>query len=538
MLHPQACEQPGKLTFGVIPMNKRALFLLILLSFLASLSAAQSKKAQYDLVILNGRVIDPETNLDAVRNIGVRHGEIAKITKKDIKGRQAINAEGMVIAPGFIDLHAHGQSIPAGRMQALDGVTTALELEAGVLPISDFYDAAAKEGRPINYGASVGWAHARIAEFSNEEPRSDVFWFEEHMKDPEWQYELASEEKLADIMTRVQKGIEEGGLGVGVLVGYAPSSGRKEFYTLHELAAKNGVPTFTHARFLSNIEPNSSFEGFEEMVAVAAATGAQMHICHLNSISLRDIFDIKPMLEKAQANGVKITVEAYPYGAGSTSIGAALFRGENWQARMGAIKKSDFTLDGMPLSDAEFDRLQREAPGTEIVVHFIHPDENSEDAEVLAQSVLYPGGAIASDGGFWAINGEPIASDIWPVPANAQSHPRSAGTFSKFLRVYYREQNALSLSDAIAKMSLIPAQILEEAVPQMRRKGRLQEGADADIVIFDPETVSDRATFEKPAQTSVGIRYVIVGGTPLVSGGVLDTTILPGKPVRGTTASK
>jgi len=352
------------------------------------------------------------------------------------------------------------------------------------------------------------------------------------MKDREWQYELADKPQMDDILARVQEGLDEGGLGIGVLLGYAPGSGKKEYYALNALAAKNGVPTFTHARFLSNIEPNSSFEGYEEMVAVAAATGAQMHICHLNSISLRDIANIKAMIQKAQENGVKITVEAYPYGAGSTSIGAALFRGDNWQARMGDIKKSDFTLDGVPLTDAEFDRLQREAPGTGIVVHFIHPEDNPEDAKVLKESNLFQGGAVASDGGDWTVKGQSVASNVWPLPADAQSHPRSAGTFSKFLRVYYRENQEISLSDAIAKMSLIPAQILEKSVPQMHRKGRIREGADADIVVFDPNTVSDRATFERPSQSSVGFQYVIVGGAPLVSEGVLDKSLLPGRPVR------
>ena len=505
------------------------------LAAMAGLTPVTSAKdANFDLVILNGRVIDPETGLDAPRNVGVRDGKIAAVTKKKINGARYINADGLVVAPGFIDLHAHGQSIPAGRVQALDGVTTALELEAGVLPISDFYDAAAKEGRAINYGASVGWAHARISAFVGEEPRSDIYWFEQHMSDPEWQYELANSEQLDAIMAQVQKGLDEGGLGIGVLLGYAPSSGRKEYYALHELAARKGVPTFTHARFLSNAEPDSSFEGYEEMIAVSASTGAHMHICHLNSISLRDIEIIRPMIENAQANGVNITVEAYPYGAGATSIGAAMFRGDNWQARMGDIKKSDFTVDGTPLSDDEFDRLQAEAPGTSIVVHFIHPEERPEDAKLLSQSVLFPGGAIASDGGDWALNGEMVAADAWPLPAEAESHPRSAGTFSKFLRVYVRETQSIGLSDAIAKMSLIPAQILEDSVPQMRGKGRLQEGADADIIVFDPATVSDRATFAEPAQTSQGFAYVIVGGTPLVSDGILDTTVLPGKPIRGT----
>ncbi|WP_084399207.1 amidohydrolase family protein [Henriciella aquimarina] len=504
----------------------------LILGLVLSFTPAVAQEGSYDLVILNGRAIDPETGLDAVRNIGVEDGRIVAVTEDALEGAQVIDAEGLVVAPGFIDLHAHGMSIPAGRMQAFDGVTTALELEAGVLPVAGFYEKAAEEGRAINYGASVSWAYARIAEFTDTAPSTDMEWFADFMGEPSWQYDLASQTQRAAIMNMVQQGLDEGALGIGVLLGYAPESGRREYYELHQLAAENDVPTFTHARFLSNVEPDSSFEGFEEMVAVSAATGAHMHVCHLNSIAQRDIPTIRQMIEGAQARGVPITVEAYPYGAGATSIGAAMFQGEDWQARMGGIEKSDFTRDGDPLSDEEFDRLQAEAPGTDIVVHFIHPDTNEADAEILAQSVLYPGGAIASDGGDWALDGERITGNVWPLPEDAESHPRSAGTFSKFLRVYVREKEALSLVDALAKTSLIPAQILGESVPQMKRKGRLQEGADADIVVFDPETVSDRATFARPAQTSEGFSFVIVGGTPLISKGVLDTGVMPGRPVR------
>ncbi len=513
------------------------IFALMIASLLAYAPTANAEKNSFDLVILNGRVVDPETGLDAIRNVGVRGDKIAAITKKTIVGKRTVNAEGLIVAPGFIDMHAHGQTIPSGRVQALDGVTSALELESGKYPISSYYDGAAAEGRPIHYGASVNWSRARISELLNHDPASHNDEFAQSPDQLDWRYSVATGEQTAAILARVQNGLDEGGIGIGVLLGYAPGSGRGEYYALHDLAANNDVPTFTHARYLSNIEPDSSFEGFQEMVAVSAATGAHMHVSHLNSISLRNITSIRAMIENAQANGVKITVEAYPYGAGSTAIGTALFEGENWQARMGDIKKSDFTLDGTPLTDAEFDRLQKEAPRTDIVVHFLHPETNPDDRNTLSQSILFPGGAIASDGGNWRVDREEVASDVWPIPANAESHPRSAGTFSKFLRVYVRENQDISLSDALAKLSLIPAQILEQAVPQMRHKGRLQKGADADIVVFDIDTVSDRATYEEPAQMSVGFEYVIVAGVSLIEDGVLDTTVLPGRPIRRAPAN-
>ena len=512
--------------------------LSLCLALAAASPAALAQTAElYDIVILDGRVIDPETGLDAIRNVALRGDEIALVTEDPIEGELTIDASGLVVAPGFIDLHAHGQTLLAGRVQAMDGVTTALELEAGVYPVAEYYADAAAEGRTINYGASVDWMRARLVHLLGYEPLSFREEIEHnHNNDgPDWRYMPASPEQTHDILARVQEGLDEGAIGVGVLLGYVPGSGRQEYYALHEVAASYDVPTFTHARYLSNIEPDSSLEGFQEMIAVSAATGADMHISHLNSISLRDINVIRPMIEDAQANGVNITVEAYPYGAGSTAIGTALFEGPDWQARFGGIEKSDFTLAGAPLSDDEFDRLQAEEPETTIVVHFLDVENDPSDRNILSQSILFPGGAIASDGGTWRLNGEELLGDTWPLPVEADSHPRSAGTFSRFLRQYVREGEAISLSEALAKTSLIPAQILEDAVPQMRRKGRLQAGADADIVIFDLETVSDQATYETPAQTSTGYSYVIVGGTPVVREGQLDTEVRPGQPVRRPT---
>lgn len=491
----------------------------------------------YDIALNNGRVIDPETGLDAVRHVGIRGDEIVTISETPLSGTRTLDVSGRIVAPGFVDLHAHGQNILSGRVQALDGVTTALELESGVLPVADFYERAEAEGRPINFGAASSWAHARIAAVMDVDPDADTYWFFRYIGDPRWQTELADDERLSAILRHISTGIDEGGLGIGILLGYAPGIGRSEYHAVNALAAARDVPTFTHARFLSAIEPQSSFEGFQEMVAVAAATGAHMHISHLNSISLSDIDRIAEMVEGAQARGINITVEAYPYGAGATGIGAAMFRGPDWRERMGGIEYSDFTVQGEPLDEERFHDLQENAPGTGIVVHFLNPDERPEHQAYLDRSILFPGGAIASDGGPWALDGDRLMGDVWPLPEEAHSHPRSAGTYGRFLRIYARERGVIDWPEAVAKASYYPARIMSDSVPQMRRKGRLQPGMDADIVVFDPETVSDRATFERPAQTTIGFDYVIVNGVVLVDAGELDPTILPGRAIRGTVAS-
>lgn len=325
-------------------------------------AAGGAEQRTFDLVVANGRVIDPETGLDGVRWVGVRNGRIGAISRTPLRGRTVLDATGLVVAPGFIDLHAHGQDLPAARMQAFDGVTTALELESGTLPIAAAYDHAAREARPINYGFSASWLYARVAEKEAMEPTGAVTFFQEAQRRKGWQHTLASPEETSRILSRVEQGLREGAIGIGVLAGYAPGYGRKEAFAVAELAARAGVPVFTHVRYNSVIEPQSSFEAIEEIVALAAATGARMHIHHLNSTSTRDIPRIAGLLRGAQGRGLPITTEAYPYGAGSTVVGAELFRG-NWRQRWGGATAGDIELGGVPFTDATLAEAQARTPG-------------------------------------------------------------------------------------------------------------------------------------------------------------------------------
>ncbi len=492
----------------------------------------------YDLVIRGGRVMDPETGFDAVADVGVKDGRIAAISEAPLEGAQTLDAAGQIVAPGFIDIHAHGQFPVAAWLQAFDGVTTALELESGVLPIGKFYDDVAREGRPINFGASSSWSFARIHAFLGDPPDASIGYFQRAFRETSWQKNLATPEQLEMILDEVESGLREGALGIGVNAGYAPGYGRKEYLALAQLAARHDVPTFTHVRYMSVVEPLSNFEAMEEVIALAAITGAHMHVCHINSTSSRDIAAAVDAVRAAQERGLPVTTEAYPYGAASTVIGAPFFKGPDWQARMGGAYDEELfmELNGKRLALAEVEAVQQSDPGAWIVFHFLDTEGEkikAEDQALLDRSVLFPGAPIASDAMPWArADGSAVIEDVWPMPEDAFAHPRSTGTFSRFLSRYVRERREVSVMEGLAKCSLYGARVLERAVPQMRSKGRLQVGADADIVVLDIDAVKDNATFTEPARPSSGHRHVIVNGTPIIEDGARMGDRKPGRGIR------
>ncbi|MFA0438978.1 D-glutamate deacylase [Vibrio sp. 10N.286.49.C2] len=494
-----------------------------------------NENGPFDLVIENGRVLDPETHLDAIRHIGIKGNRIAAISTEPLQGTSIIDAQGLVVAPGFIDMHAHGQQLPAARAQAYDGVTTALEMESGLLPIGKFYDNVAQEGRPINYGASVAWTYARVTAKEQDMPPFDgtIAWFQKAFSKSNWQNSLATSQELDQILTLVEQGLKEGGLGIGVNAGYAPGYGHKEYYELAKLAKRYDVPTFTHVRYLNNSEPKSSFEAYQELISLAATTGAHMHICHLNSTSVGDIEDCADLIQSSIDRGIHVTTEAYPYGAGSSVVGAEVFRGDDWLERWGVPSASYMEMNGKTLTQDKITDLQNSAPGSIVVMHFLKPDENPDDRNKMDRSVLFPGAAIASDAMPWADDqGKVIEGHVWPLPDNAFAHPRSTGCFARFVSKYVNDYQAISLIEAMEKTSLNACRILENSIPQMKNKGRVQVGKDADLVIFDSTALRDTATYTKPTSLSTGMEYVLVNGKPIIEKGEMRLDVMAGRPIR------
>jgi predicted amidohydrolase len=487
------------------------------------------------LVISGGRVVDPASGMDAVGDVAVLDGRIAAVGTGLPGAECVIDATGLVVAPGFIDLHAHGQSIPADRMQAFDGVTTSLDLEAGVMPVASWYRRQAEQGRVLNYGASTNWAFARIGAMTGSNEESSLEAFGRAMRDRRWVENVASETEVAGILDRLAQGLNEGGIGIGILNAYAPGAGVQELTAVCQLAKAHEVPTFTHIAYMSRIDPESAAEAYIRLIGYAGATGAHMHICHFNSSSKTDIERCVKLVEKAQEQGLPITVEAYPYGTGSTVLAAAFFNDPEFEARNGTGYDSvQRVTDGRRFRDREeLLAAQAEEPATLVLWHILDIENNAHHRDLLDLSVLYPGGAIASDAMPWSLpDGSVYTGDAWPLPADATSHPRSAGCFTRFIREWVRERQAVSLLEGVRKCALIPAEILAPSTPAMRAKGRLAVGADADVVVFDYATLTDRAEFSAMNRPSEGVRHLLVSGQSLITDGVLDVAARPGRPVR------
>ncbi len=488
----------------------------------------------HDLLIRGARVMDPQTGHDAVADIAVAQGRIAAIGTDLGEAARTIEAAGLVAAPGFIDLHAHGQSLPADRMQAFDGVTTTLELELGVLPVARWYDEQAHAGRTLNYGASTGWVFARVAAMTSQQVEPSVQGMGRAMRDPRWVEAVASPGELADILARVKDGLDQGGIGIGFPNAYAPGTGVKEMSELCSLAADAGAPTFTHVAYMSNVDPRSSVEAYTRLIGYAGSTGAHMHICHFNSTSLQDVERAAQLVRTAQRQGLKVTVEAYPYGTGSTVLGATFFTDPAFTERTGnGYDSVELMRTGQRFGGRdELLAAQAEAPSELVLWHFLDVVADQRHRDLLDVSVLFPGGAIASDAVPWMLDGAVYEGAAWPLPEGAVSHPRSAGTFTRFLRAWVRERGAVPLLEGLAKCTLVPAQILEASTPGLRQKGRLQVGCDADIAVFDWEALTDRAEFKAMNRAAAGMRHVLVHGTPVIADGALVPDARPGRPVR------
>jgi N-acyl-D-aspartate/D-glutamate deacylase len=486
--------------------------------------------AGYDVVLRGGRVIDPESGLDAVRDVAIADGRVAAVGTGLPPGGQEADVTGQVVTAGFIDLHSHAHDLGSARLRVTDGVTTALELEAGATPVGAAYAAAAAVGRPLNYGFAASWAMARMDVLAGLTLDGSIGPMFANLANPRWRG-AASAAEIARILAMLEADVADGALGIGMLVGYAPGATPDEYLRVAALAAASGVPTFTHSRDLVEFTPGGPIDGAEEIVRAAGETGAHMHYCHVNSTTMRHADRVLGLIERAQRAGAQVSTEAYPYGAGMTGIGAAFLAPERLPERGLTPRSLIYAPTGEEVADAaRLTELRATDPGGLAIIRQLDEDDPGDQA-VLRRYLTFPGSVIASDAMplTW-IDAAPEPAS-WPLPPHAFTHPRTAGTFARSIRTL-SGNGGLSLPEVLAKCSLHPAVLLQDRVPAMRRKGRVSAGSDADIVVFDPAAITDQATYVETTRPSAGISQVLVNGTFVVRDSHLDPAARPGRPVR------
>ena len=456
--------------------------------------------------------MDPETGLDAIRHVGISGNRILEISRTPLQGKTVLDVTGLVVAPGFIDLHVHGMTPTAHEYQVHDGVTTALELEGGVPFLREWIEN--KRGKTIvNYGASVPHGILRslsMDSYKHYFAQAEKIIQSEGLESTQLDklminlgranYQSLTPEEIAVMPTHFERELAAGALGIGVPVGYYPGAKHGEIFQVYAFAASNQVPVFSHTR-------GFGMPGIQEAISNAITTGAPLHIVHANSLSLGEIQVTLDMVAAAQTRGLDVTTELYPYTAASTSLESAIFD-EGWQEKLG-ISYGDIQWEATgERLNAETFKTYRQKGGV-VIIHMMKP-------EWIKQGLQDPRIMIGSDG----------------MPYAPKAHPRTAGTFSRVLGRYVREEKVLSLMDALKKMTIMPARRLEGIAPTMHLKGRLQVGCDADITIFNPRTVIDQADFTG-LRFSAGIEHVLVNGVLVIINGNTVPDTYPGQPVLG-----
>lgn len=465
-----------------------ASILLIAIAAASACASPSQPAVSYDLVVANGRVIDPESELDAVRHLGIRGGRIEAVSESPLAGARVIDAAQHVVAPGFIDLHEHGQQEESYAMMVRDGVTSAFELEVGTADIDAWY-AARAAGQLVNHGVSVGHIPARMKVLGD--PGTGL------LPAGIGGSGRADERQLAAIEAILRDGLAQGAVAVGFGSAYTPGAPISEIERMFRVAAAGRAPAHIHMR--------GGVDGLKETIAAAKTAGAGLHIVHVNSSGGDDLDAFLSAIRAARDAGQDVTTEAYPYGAGMTEIQSALF--DDWKTWTDdRFPLHQLVSTGERLTRATFETAR--AAGGTVIIH------GRSDAQTRA-AIASPLSMVASDG----------------FIEKGRGHPRTSGSYAKVLGKYVREEQALSLMDALRKMTLEPARRLEKRTPTMAAKGRIRQGADADLTIFNPATVIDRATYEDASIPSAGIPFVIVGGQVVVDKGAI-TSARPGRGIR------
>ena len=512
---------------------------------LALFGTVTAHAQEYDVVLKGGRVMDPETSLDAVMNVGIKGGKIAAVTEEEISGKEIIDVKGLVVSPGFIDTHQHSLDIADGRLAAQDGTTTHMELEFGRSPVAEAYSVIENRGHPINYGFAASWPMVRAKVMTGFQGEATWDGMVKALGPANWGASVSNPEQEKQILDLIQKELDDGALAIGYPPAYGSGAGMKESIKLWKKAATNNVPVSVHVRYQSMLDPKSSVEAMNEMLGLATASGAHAILCHIQLVGLSDPYMMLDVIEAGRKAGLRLTTEIYPFGGTAPPISADYLKWANSDERIG-FEWNKIRTEAKPhytfKDKADFQKYQKENPSAFVQMEYIN-ERTKRGLAAMRAAVTFPETIPAADGTAISWPGKPEGADklglgsgvdVWPLPKDAGGQPRTASTHAIILGKWVREQGALTLMQAISNSSYVPAKALEQHIPQFTTKGRLQVGMDADITVFNAKKVKANATWDDVAALNDGFYYTLVNGEFILKDGKIVTDALPGQPLRRT----
>lgn len=509
---------------------------LLLLSLTAFLViSCQNEPTNYDVVILNGRVMDPETNFDGIRNVGIVADKIVTITEKDITGKETIDATGHVVTAGFIDTQNHGHGLKWNAKIGLrDGVTTPLDLEAGNLNVAAFYEE--REGNwPVNYGAAV--SHEAIRMKVLDKMKIDKPVDASHLlaqlrgasyKEngiPDWAETQSTLDQINEIMAIADEEFRQGALTAGSTMGYmAKGASTLEVFNYQKVAANYGRASSFHVRLLGNSSPpyEGNLGSFEQLVN-GMALDAPVLFSHN---AYQGWWEVEEHAQLFRKQGKNVWSEYYPYICGSSTIGSEFLKPEGIKLLGTDYSHMQDPRTGETYTEETYKAQVAKDPGYTIILCFPVKEE------WLKLFLEVPHMTVAGD----AMPGTDINGDWlkWEDSYDKYvGHPRTAGSHAKTFRL--ARENNVPLMQTISQNSYWAALHLGEAgLESMKVRGRMQESMVADITILNAETITDNATYVlgENGRPSTGIPYVLVSGVIMVNNSKVVEGKNPGKPIR------